>query len=150
MSVRLYSKSQLGKIMQSRWLNQKLHLWDEKERCMFIEHARHSNQIFKNFESSEDTQAMDHLRWMFERIHLANQLMYAKNYSHGYDKTLTIQYEVIDFNYVEMTEQELHHELYLLAYNSDEFLNENDYDKLSGWIASLASELLFRQKEIEA
>ena len=146
MSVIRFGASKIGLIASSLFRNHRHFLWSEQERCMFIEHARHANALFKNFEDSEDMQQMNHLRWLFERVNLANQLQHAKHYS-KYDETLSVTYDTIEmYTQEELTATELHSELYSLRYNSDEFMDKDDYERNSKWIAMLASESIFKQK----
>ena len=147
MSVIPFSKAEIESIMSSLFRNYRIYLWTEQERCMFIEHARHHNQLMKTCDESEDTQEMDHLRWTFERIYLANQLQFKKNYAHGYGKKFEINYECLEFVSSDLSLVELHKKLYSLRYNSDEFINENDSDSLNRWIYSLASQIAFKVED---
>lgn len=147
LSVIRFSKDEIGKIAGSLFRNHRIWLWDEQERCMFIEHARHSNALFKNYDASEDTEQMNHLRWIFERVYLANQMQHCKNYAKGYGKKFIIDYDSIDMYYKdELSDLELHKQLYSLRYNSDDFLSKDDNEKLTKWINTLSQELLRKQR----
>lgn len=143
MSVISFTLDEIGQIAGSLFRNHRIWLWDEEQRCMFIEHARHANKIFNNSNASEDTEQLNHLRWIFERVYLANQMQYQKNYAKGYGKTFSIKYETVNmYSHQELSDLELHKKLYSLRYNSDEFLSKDDYEIMTKWINTLSQELL--------
>ena|SRR3990167_2988412 len=134
MSVQVFGTARLSSIASNLYRDFSEYIFTFNERQLAEQQSNHERKIFHDEpgKARDDLSILlDHYRWFFERIHLANQLQSLKRYT-SYDKQDNITHEQI--NVLASTDKLNHRDLLtslqLIHYNCDEFLNNEDEQKL--------------------
>jgi len=140
MSVIGFSKDEISQIMSSVFSNHRDFVFTYHERCMFNEHSRNDTHI--KLGATFDTLQMDDLRFFFERVYLSNQLQYQRRYN-KYGSVLKIEYNPIEYlQLIPLPNTKLLAKLKSIRYNSDEFLNPQDSERLDRIINAVTERVL--------